>query len=90
MASNNIILNEMQTRLKHLAENVVLEDKIVRQNSIIEMNSLVRNLSVDELITVINSIAMFPALKFLIPAGVYGDARIVLFARIAALQPRKV
>ena len=89
MSTSKIALNEIQNQLKNMAENIIFKEKIERQNILTTMNTLVHQLTADQLISVINSINSPVALKFMIPAGTFGEARNVLFARIAALQPKK-
>jgi hypothetical protein len=83
---SKIALGENQNRLKFLAENIVSQDKITRQNTLIEMTKINQQLSEAQQIDVIQSINMPPAIKFLSASGIRGDARIVLFARMAALE----
>ena len=86
---SKIALGENQNRLKFLAENISLQDKVTRQNTLIEMTKINQQLTEQQQIDVIQSINMPPAIRFLSASGIRGDARTVLFARMAVLEKEK-
>lgn len=75
-----------QQRLRALADTIMLQSKLERQSRIKEMNGIIHTLSADQLIDVIKSINSLPALKFLIPAGAFGEARDFLITKMAMLE----
>lgn len=75
-----------QQRLKQIADLIVLQDKIRRQNLIEEMKAIIRTLTAEQLIAVINAVDSPVALRFFVPSGAFGEARILLFARIELLE----
>lgn len=84
-----MVLSEKQKLLKKLAETAVLQDKVQRVNFIKQMHDIIQEITQDQLIEVINSINAEPAMRFLIPAGVYDRARDLVFARLAVLQGQR-
>ncbi|MGH9879281.1 MAG: hypothetical protein ACRD5H_16750 [Nitrososphaerales archaeon] len=79
-------LHPIQQRVKNLAENIVLKDKIERRVMLDEIIQIVQQFTVAEQTQLIMSIEMAPALRFLAATGIRGSARTVLFARIVALE----
>lgn len=83
---SSVQLNSIQARIKALAENVVLKDKPDRLVMIQEMTRLNQQLSTDEQLQMVMAIETAPALRFLLAAGIRGDARIALGARAVQLE----
>jgi hypothetical protein len=83
-----IALNPTQTRIKMLAETTILQDKTTRVNYINEMKGLIRQLTSAQAVDLVNAINSDVALNFLIPAGIFGDAREVLYAKKMKLEGR--
>lgn len=81
-----MVLTEKQKLLKKLAETAILQDKIQRVNFIRQMHEIIQQITQDQLIEVINDIKAAPAMRFLIPAGVYDRARELVFTRLAVLE----
>jgi len=83
---SNIQLNSIQARVKSLAENVVLKDKMERMVILQEMTKLNQQLTTEEQLQLVMAIETLPAIRFLAASGIRGDARIALFARTAVLE----
>ncbi len=83
---SSVQLNSIQARIKALAENVVLKDKVDRQPILHEITQLNQQISTDEQLQLVMAIDFAPALRFLAATGIRGDARAAMFARLAALE----
>lgn len=83
---SNIQLNETQLRIKKLAENIILKEKVERSSILAEMTQLNQMLTTDQQLELVKSIDMAPAIRFLAATGIRGDARTAMFARLAALE----
>jgi hypothetical protein len=81
---------QKQQRLKKLAETAVLQDSITKQNYLIEMRDIVSDITLDQLKEVIRDIDSPVALKFLVSAGVYGEAHTLTFAKLQKLLSKPV
>lgn len=83
---SQVNLNEIQQRLKKLAESVVLMEKIKRRVALDEMTALNQKLTTPQQAELIAAINEGPALRFLSATGIRGDARAALFAKLANLE----
>ena len=79
-------LNPQQTRIKALADNIVLQDKIKRRVILDEITALNQKLTTDQQTAIVNAIGEGPALRFLSATGIRGDARKLLFAKLSVLE----
>lgn len=76
-------LSKQAQRLQDIAEKIVLQDKVHRISLIEEMKALINAITQDEMTQVVKNIMSPVALKFLIPAGVYGAPRQLLFLKLS-------
>lgn len=83
-------LTTKQLRLKNLAEQAVLQESITKRVFINEMTDLIHEITLDQLKDVIRDTDSPVALKFLISAGVYGEAHTLIFAKLQRLTRPKV
>lgn len=85
MSSNSTAttLTKQAQRLQQIAEQIMLQDKVHRISLIEEMKALINAITQDEMTQVVKNISSPVALKFLIPAGVYGEPRQLLFLKLS-------
>lgn len=79
-------LNDVQKRVKELAEGIMFKTKIERRVILSEMTALNQQLTTDEQLQVVLAIDSAPALRFLAATGIRGDARDAMFAKLANLE----
>ncbi len=79
-------LSPKLARLKDIANLIPLQDKIRRITLIQEMKEIISVSTSDDLKEVVKQIDSTVALKFLIPAGIHGEARLFLFEKVQRLE----
>lgn len=88
-SSTATTLSKQAQRLQDIAEKIMLQDKVHRISLIEEMKLLIRAITQDELTQVVRNISSPVALNFLIPAGVYGEPRQLLFLKLSNMAKAK-
>lgn len=67
----------------------MLQDKVHRITLIEEMKALINAITPDEMMAVVKLIDSPVALNFLIPAGVYGEPRKLLFLKLSNMAKQR-